>query len=87
MHHKTLVILAAGIGSRFGGGVKQETLIEGYAKREITMENTMKYIMKGPRKYWIDALRGLAMVLVIFGHNRGSFTEYYVVQSVHETGR
>lgn len=25
MHHKTLVILAAGIGSRFGGGVKQLT--------------------------------------------------------------
>ena len=28
MHHKTLVILAAGIGSRFGGGVKQLTPVD-----------------------------------------------------------
>lgn len=33
------------------------------------------------RKYWIDALRGLAMLLVIFGHHCPEFTEYFVITS------
>ena len=33
------------------------------------------------RKYWIDALRGLAMVFVIFGHHCPEFNEYFVITS------
>ena len=33
------------------------------------------------RKYWIDAMRGLAMLFVIFGHHCPEFTEYFVITS------
>ena len=33
------------------------------------------------RKLWIDALRALAMLFVIFGHQVGNYIPYYVFTS------
>ena len=34
-----------------------------------------------PRKNWIDGLRGLAMLFVLYGHLAGGWTEYFVFSS------
>ena len=40
-----------------------------------------KYTAPVNRKIWVDGLRGLAMVFVIYGHLAGGWTEYYVFTS------
>ena len=35
-------------------------------------------VLKKERKLWIDALRGVAMILVVYGHCVKGWTEYYV---------
>lgn len=37
--------------------------------------------MSGDRKLWIDSLRGLAMLMVVYGHSVQGWTPYFVVTS------
>ena len=43
------------------------------------MENSSTY--NSERKLWLDALRGIAIILVVFGHQVYSWTEYFVFTS------